>query len=102
MYISLVRGYVKPARVADFIELIRANHLGSVAEPGCLRFDVAQSRDDDTRFVLWECYVDEAAAREHKTTEHYLAFKAGSVDMMAEDRINEPYTGLFPEAPATD
>jgi autoinducer 2-degrading protein len=99
MYISLVRVYVKPERVTDFIELIRANHLGSVAEPGCLRFDVAQSDDDATRFVLWECYVDEAAARAHKTTPHYLAFKASAADMMAQDRVNELYTGLFPEAP---
>jgi autoinducer 2-degrading protein len=101
MYVSLVRVYIKPERVADFVELIRANHLGSVAEPGCLRFDVAQSVDDGTRFVLWECYVDEAAAQAHKTTPHYLAFKAGVADMMAQERVSEPYAGLFPEAPAS-
>jgi autoinducer 2-degrading protein len=101
MYISLVRVFVKPERVADFIELIKANHIGSIAEPGCLRFDVAQSVDDATRFVLWECYVDEAAAKEHKTTPHYLSFKAGAADMMAEDRVSELYTGLFPETPVS-
>jgi autoinducer 2-degrading protein len=101
MYISLVRVYVKPERVTDFIELIRANHLGSVAEPGCLRFDVAQSSEDTTRFTIWECYVDEAAAREHKTTPHYLAFKAGAADMMAQDRVTEPHMGLFPEMPVS-
>lgn len=101
MYISLVRVHVKPERVSDFVELIHANHLGSVAEPGCLRFDVAQSRDDGTRFVLWECYVDEAAAMAHKTTAHYLAFKAQAADLMAEERVSELYTGLYPEAATT-
>ena len=60
---------------------------------------MAQSVDDPTRFVLWECYVDEAAAKEHKTTPHYLAFKAGSGELMAEDRVSELYVGLLPESP---
>lgn len=98
MYVSLVRVHVKPEHVGRFIELIAANHRGSVAEPGCLRFDVAQSREDETRFVLWECYADEAAAQAHKTTPHYLAFKAAATDLMAEDRVSELYTGLYPEA----
>jgi len=102
MYVSLVRVHVKAERVAEFIELIHANHLGSIAEPGCLRFDVAQSVEDATRFTLWECYVDEAAALEHKTTPHYLAFKAGAADMMAEDRISEAYRGLYPKAGSPD
>ncbi len=63
MFIQLVRVHVKPDKVDTFRELIRANHEGSVREPGCLRFDVAQSKDDPTRFVLWECYVDEEANR---------------------------------------
>jgi autoinducer 2-degrading protein len=99
MHVALVRIHVKPDRVEDFKTLIRANHLGSLSEPGCLRFDVAQSVDDPTRFVLWECYLDEAASREHKTTSHYLAFKAGAGDMMADERVSELFTGLYPEAP---
>ena len=101
MFVQLVRIHVKPERIEDFKALIEANHRGSVAEPGCLRFDVAQSTEDTTRFVLWECYRDEAAAREHKTTAHYLAFKAGASDIMASERVSEFYTGLYPEVPAS-
>src|SRR5512137_1219696 len=100
MFIALVRIHVKPDRVDDFTSMIRANHEGSVAEPGCLRFDVAQSKDDPTRFVLWEWYVDEAASQAHKTTAHYLTFRAAMADMMAEDRVSELYTGIYPETPA--
>src|SRR5262245_23224624 len=101
MYVALVRVHVKPDRVDDFKAMIEANHLGSIAEPGCLRFDVAQSSDDPTRFVLWECYRDEEAAKAHKTTPHYLAWKAAAGELMAEDRISELYTGLYVEAPAS-
>jgi autoinducer 2-degrading protein len=103
MFIQLVRVHVKPDKVDTFRELIRANHEGSVREPGCLRFDVAQSKDDPTRFVLWECYVDEEANRVHKTTPHYLAFREAMGDLMAEDRVSELLTGVYPEAaPSSD
>jgi autoinducer 2-degrading protein len=103
MFIQLVRVHVKPDKVDTFRELIRANHEGSVREPGCLRFDVAQSKDDPTRFVLWECYVDEEANRFHKTTPHYLAFREAMGDLMAEDRVSELLTGVYPEsAPSSD
>ena len=100
MYIALVRVHVKPDRVDEFTKVIEANHRGSITEPGCLRFDVAQSRDDPTRFVLWECYRDEAASQVHKTTPHYLACKAPATELMAEDRVSELYTGLHVEASA--
>lgn len=97
MFIALVHVHVKPDRVDGFIDLIRANHNGSVQEPGCIRFDVARSVDDPNRFVLWEWYVDAAAAQAHKETPHYLAFKAAASEMMAEERVSVRYEGLFPE-----
>jgi autoinducer 2-degrading protein len=100
MFIALVHVHVKPDQVDAFKDLIRANHLGSVQEPGCIRFDVAQSVDDPTRFALWEWYVDATAAAAHKETPHYLAFKAGASDMMAEKRVLVRFDGLFPETGA--
>lgn len=97
MFIALVNVHVKPDHVDRFTDLIRANHLGSVQEPGCIRFDVARSVEDPNRFVLWEWYVDADAAKAHKETPHYLAFKAASAEMMAEERVSTRYDGLFPE-----
>ncbi len=97
MFIALVHVHVKPDHVDQFLDLIRANHNGSVQEPGCIRFDVARSVDDPNRFVLWEWYVDARAAQAHKETPHYLAFKAAAAEMMAEERISVRYEGLFPE-----
>ncbi len=99
MFIAAVHVYVKADKVDEFKQMIRANHEGSIREPGCLRFDVAQSKEDPTEFVLWECYVDEAANQFHKTTPHYLAFKERAPEFMARERVSDLYMGIYP---ATD
>ena len=95
MFIAAVHVYIKPDKVDDFKQMIRANYLGSIAEPGCLRFDVAQSRDDPTEFLLWECYVDEAARDAHRATAHYQAFKAQAPELMARERVSDLFDGIY-------
>ena len=97
MYVTMVYVHVKLEHVHDFIDAIRANHEGSVREPGNLRFDILQAADDPTRFVAYEAYVDEAAAKAHKETPHYLAWKEASADWMAEPRQGVRYDGLYPD-----
>jgi len=99
MHVTLVHVHALPEHVAEFIEATRLNHAGSVAEPGCLRFDVLQQPDDPTRFVLYEAYRDASAAAAHKETEHYLAWKAAVAGWLAEPRRGEPFTGLLPAVP---
>ena len=95
MFVAAVHVYVKPDKVDEFIAGIKANHEGSIAEPGCLRFDVAQSQDDPTEFLLWEVYLDEEAAAFHKTTPHYLAFKEHMPELMARDRHSDLFDGIY-------
>jgi autoinducer 2-degrading protein len=95
MFIAAVHVYIKPDSVDEFIAGIKANHEGSIEEPGCLRFDVAQSKDDPTEFLLWEVYVDEAANAFHKTTPHYLAFKEKMPELMAKDRRSDLFDGIY-------
>jgi autoinducer 2-degrading protein len=97
MYVTLVHVHVKPDRVDDFVEGMKTNHEASVREPGNFRFDVLQSVEDPTRFILHEWYVDEAAAMAHRDTPHYLAWRAIADDFMAEPRFGVRYRGLFPE-----
>jgi autoinducer 2-degrading protein len=99
MHVTLVHVRVLPEHLAEFIEATRPNHAGAVAEPGCVRFDVLQSSDDPTRFVLYEAYRDAAAAAAHKLTPHYLAWRAAVAGWMAEPRHGEPFTGLLPVLP---
>ncbi len=99
MHVTLVHVHVKAEHVEAFIEATHANHEGSIHEPGNARFDVLQSSDDPTRFVLYEAYYDAAAARAHKETAHYLEWRDAVTPWMAEPRQGVPYRGLFPEAP---
>lgn len=99
MFIAAVHVYVKPDKVDEFKDLIRANHEASVAEPGCLRFDVAQSREDPTEFLLWEVYVDEEANRFHKTTPHYHAFREEIGALASRDRHSDLYDGIYIDSP---
>lgn len=99
MYVTLVYIHVKPDRAADFIESMRANHEGSVREPGNLRFDVLHFADDPTRFVTYMAYRDEASAKAHRETAHYLTWRDEVADWMAEPRVLVQYEGLLPAAP---
>jgi len=99
MFVTLVSVHVVPERLDDFLDAIRANHEASMREPGCVRFDVLQSPDEPTRFLLYEAYVDEAGAAAHKETPHYLEFRDLVADWMAEARTGVRWTGLYPETP---
>ena len=101
MYVTLVKIHVKSEHLAEFIEDTRATHEGSVREPGNLRFDVLQSIEDPSRFILYEAYRDEASAKAHKETAHYAAWRDAATDWMAEPRVGVRYDGLFPAAPET-
>lgn len=96
MHVTLVHVHVKPDRVEDFIAASRANHEGSVKEPGNRRFDVLQDPTDPTRFLLYEAYASPADAAAHKDTPHYKAWRDAVADMMAEPRLGVPYVGLMP------
>ena len=96
MQVTIVHVVVKPDHIDDFIEASRLNHEASCKEPGNRRFDVLQSSDDPTRFVLYEAYENATEAAKHKQTEHYLKWRESVADWMAEPRQGVPYNGLFP------
>jgi len=98
MHVTIVQVRVKPEHVQAFVDATRENHEGSMREPGNLRFDVLQSPDDPTRFVLYEAYASAEAAAAHKATPHYLAWRDAVAPWMAEARVGTPYRGLFPRA----
>jgi len=97
MYIVHVHVHVKPEYVEAFREASLANARASVQEPGIARFDVLQSTDDPTRFVLVEVYRTPEAAAAHKETAHYKTWRDTVADMMAEPRSGLKYTNCFPD-----
>ena len=96
MHVALVHVHVSPGHIEDFIAATRESHLASIKEPGNLRFDVLQSADDPTRFILYEAYASDEAARAHKHTDHYLHWRNSVGTWMATPRRGVMYKGLFP------
>ena len=94
MFVAAVHVFVKPESLDDFMELIRMDQEGSLAEPGCVRFDVVRSNEDPNEFLIWEVYLDDDAAAFHKTTPHYAAFKEQMPAMASKDRYADRYEGV--------
>ena len=68
MFIVHVFMQVKPDCLAAFREASIENARHSIQEPGVVRFDFIQQRDDPTQFVLAEVYRTEADIASHKRT----------------------------------
>lgn len=75
MVILHVTVQVKPEHAREFLEAVRhdAEH-SEKDEPGCLRFDVVQDRDDPNRFYYYEVYKDEAALESHRQSSHFKLY----------------------------
>ncbi len=99
MIVRAIEVRVKPERTAEFIAATLVNQRGSLAEPGVLRFDVLQSAEDPSSFLLYEVYRDEAATQAHKETAHYLAWKKAVDPLMAAPRQGRPFRVLAPTDP---
>jgi autoinducer 2-degrading protein len=77
MHVVLVQFTVRPELLGEFEQAVLANARESVArDPGCLRFDVSQDREDPLTWVLHEVYDREESHQAHRRAPHFLAFDA--------------------------
>ncbi len=86
MIVTCVTVHVKEGHVENFVAATILNHEGSIREPGNPRFDILQCLDDPHRFLLYEAYASEEAARAHKETDHYKAWRDAVAGWMARPR----------------
>ena len=97
---SLVIVHVSVQVTSQGVEAFRAATLDnahhSVKEPGVARFDVIQSVEAPTRFVLVEVYRSPEAQAAHKETAHYKRWRDAVAELMAEPRASARYVNLFP------
>ncbi len=96
MLVTIVEVYVKEEHIINFIESTIENHLNSIQEPGNLRFDVLQNKNDPTRFTLYEAYETEEASLAHKETSHYLEWREKVKDWMLKPRTGIPHQVITP------
>lgn len=96
MFVVHVHVRVKEDRVQDFIAATRENAFSSINENGNRRFDIIQSEEDKTQFILEEIYLSPADAATHKDTQHYKKWKNLAESMMAEPRRSFRYRNIYP------
>ena len=96
MHVTCVHVHVKPDRIEEFRQASILNHQESIKEPGNQLFDILQSKNDPTLFLLYEAYESEAAAAAHKTTSHYLKWRETVADWMDEPRKGVTYVSVAP------
>ncbi|MFL7837853.1 MAG: putative quinol monooxygenase [Candidatus Promineifilaceae bacterium] len=97
MLIVHVFVHVKEDQVEAFKAATIENAKNSVQEPGIARFDVIQTQDDPTRFVLVEVYRTAEDPARHKETAHYMKWRDTVAPMMAEPRSAVKYSNIFPD-----
>ncbi|PWH17009.1 MAG: antibiotic biosynthesis monooxygenase [Ardenticatenia bacterium] len=97
MLIVHVHVRVKSEYVETFKEATIQNARQSVQEPGIARFDVVQSVEDPTRFILVEVYRTPEDPARHKETTHYKVWRDTVAEMMAEPRTSVQYTNVYPD-----
>jgi len=84
MLVLLVTVRVKPEHLAEFLPAAWHNAEHAVAdEPGCLRFDIIQDREDTHLFRFYEVYKDDAALAAHRQTPHFKKYIEASAPWMA-------------------
>jgi autoinducer 2-degrading protein len=91
-----VQVHVKADAIDAFRAATLANAEASVKEPGVVRFDVFQDREDPTRFVLAEVYRSLDAHAAHRTTAHYQAWRQAVDELMAEPRTVRKFVNTSP------
>ena len=92
-----VHTHVKPDAVEAFRAATIENARASLREAGVARFDVIQSTEDPTRFVLVEVYRTADAPAAHKATAHYARWRDAVADLMAEPRTSARFVNVAPE-----
>ncbi|HUX20335.1 MAG TPA: antibiotic biosynthesis monooxygenase [Spirochaetia bacterium] len=97
MIVRVISLRVKPEHVEAFKAASKANHAGSLKEPGIHRFDVLQKESSPEEFLLYEVYETQEATLTHKETVHYLKWKDTIEPMMAEPRQATSYSLVAPD-----
>ena len=97
MLIMHVHIQVLPQHLEEFKQATIVNATHSLEEPGITRFDVLQSREDPTRFVLVEVYHNQEANAAHKQTPHYHAWLERVGHMFAGERTRSFFDNVFPD-----
>lgn len=72
----------RPDRVDELRDVLLGLIEPTRSEPGCLRYELLQNREDPTRFTFVEEWIDERALEDHFATEHIVDAAARFPDLL--------------------
>jgi autoinducer 2-degrading protein len=87
MYALSVTVRVKAEAVAAFIAATIPQASHSRREAGTIYYEVVQSEDDPTVFVIFEAYTSPEAFAFHRTAPHCLEWKAAIEPLLKQPRV---------------
>jgi quinol monooxygenase YgiN len=88
MYVVTVEFDIQPARLEEFLPLMRENASASRAgEPGCRQFDVCADPARPASIFLYELYDDRGAFEAHLASAHFRRFDEAVRDMVLNKRV---------------
>lgn len=88
MYVVLVNLSVKQEHLDKFEKAILKNAAATVEkEKKCHRFDVCQSEDKPTEWLLYEVYTDRAAFDFHHQQSHFLEYNAMAQQIVSSKKL---------------
>ncbi len=73
---------VAAQNISQFIEATLENARSTRKEPGNLRFEIHQSREDETLFILLEAYLNDDAITAHKATDYFQKWRSIAEPLM--------------------
>ncbi len=73
------RWQVNPAGLGEVLSLLPEVRAQTLAEPGCLGYEVFRSIDEPGHLLLVERYRDAAAVAAHRVTPHYQQLVVGRI-----------------------
>jgi autoinducer 2-degrading protein len=95
MYVVAVTIFVKAEHLDAFKAATLDNAVNTRREANNIRFDVLQAEEDPNRFLLYEVYRSKDDFAAHQKTEHYLRWKNGVADFMAQPRQGVKHHAIF-------
>lgn len=96
MIVITVEVFVKPGKDEQFRDATLKNRLGTRKEPGNLRFDLLQSREEPGKFFLFEVFKNGEAFESHKKTPHFLEWHDAVKPWMEKSKITHTFEPCFP------
>jgi quinol monooxygenase YgiN len=90
----LVRMRFAPEDRENVSDILRQLAVASREEPGCVSYVPHTVEDDPNTVVIYEQYLDRAAAEFHRTTPHFKKFAVGGLYQLMRERQMENLTAV--------